>query len=303
MTGSSQFLASNQGIMFTFLKPPDERPPIQEVAGEMMGKLNYDSGRDGVPAAVSGARDQHRRDQSESGAVRFRGLRRESQAGLRRRREADGEAARVIRDFSRVSSDYYNNTPNLDIDIRRDQAKIYGVSEARILALLRNAYSQNYLYLIKKPEDQYQVILEVEDAARAKPEDLSLLYIKSDDGKRLVPLNELVTWKSTLGPQAVNHLNQFTSVTLVLQSQARRGDRRCDRLHQQGRRGSRAADACAPSLQGEALTFQQHRARSDDPDGAGRVRHVRDPGDSLRKLSPSADRALDVADGAGRRSC
>ena len=29
-----------------------------------------------------------------------------------------------------------------------------------------------------------------------------------------MPLGELVTWKSTLGPQAVNHLNQFTSVTL-----------------------------------------------------------------------------------------
>src|SRR2546426_1825092 len=33
---------------------------------------------------------------------------------------------------------------------------------------------RSYLYLIKKPEDQYQVILEVEDAARSKPEDLSL---------------------------------------------------------------------------------------------------------------------------------
>jgi len=29
-----------------------------------------------------------------------------------------------------------------------------------------------------------------------------------------VPLGELVTWKSTLGPQAVHHLNQFSSVTL-----------------------------------------------------------------------------------------
>src|SRR5438876_6531934 len=116
--------------------------------------------------------------------------------------------------FLTVSSDFFNNTPNLDIDLRRDQAKTYGVSESRILTLLRNAYSQNYLYLIKKPEDQYQVILEVEDAARARPEDLSLLYIKSDDGKNLVPLRELVTWNTTLGPQAVNHLNQFTSVTI-----------------------------------------------------------------------------------------
>src|SRR5258706_6937129 len=36
----------------------------------------------------------------------------------------------------------------------------------------------------------------------------------SDDGQRLVPLGELVTWRTTLGPQTVNHLNQFTSVTI-----------------------------------------------------------------------------------------
>ena len=112
--------------------------------------------------------------------------------------KADGEADGRTRAFLSVSSDFYNNTPNLNIDIRRDQAKTYGVSEARILTLLRNAYSQNYLYLIKKPEDQYQVILEMDDSARENPEDLSLLYIKSDDGARLVPLSELVTWKRRL---------------------------------------------------------------------------------------------------------
>jgi len=46
--------------------------------------------------------------------------------------------------FLTVSSDYYHNTPNLDIDIRRDEARTYGVSETRILTMLRNAYSQNY---------------------------------------------------------------------------------------------------------------------------------------------------------------
>jgi HAE1 family hydrophobic/amphiphilic exporter-1 len=116
--------------------------------------------------------------------------------------------------FASVSSDYFNNTPNLDIEIRRDQAKMYGVSEARILALLRNAYAQNYLYLIKKPEDQYQVILEAEEGARAQPNDLSRWRIRSDDGKSLVPLNAVVKWNESLGLQAVNHINQFTSVSL-----------------------------------------------------------------------------------------
>ena len=39
MTGNSQFLASNQGLLLCFLKGPEERAPIQAVAGQLMGKL------------------------------------------------------------------------------------------------------------------------------------------------------------------------------------------------------------------------------------------------------------------------
>ncbi len=213
LSGATGFLASNQGITFTFIKPPGERPPIQEVTAQMMGNLNTIPGvftflrpfpvleiSTGVTSqnqgqyayAVSGANPQEVYDVG--------------QKLMGKLMEYPG--------FLSVSSDFYNNTPNVDIDIRREQAKTYGVSEARILTMLRNAYSQNYLYLIKKPEDQYQVILEMADEARAHPEDLSRLYIRSDNGQRLVPLGELVTWRSTLGPQTVNHLNQFTSMTL-----------------------------------------------------------------------------------------
>ena len=157
--------------------------------------------------------------------------------------------------FATISSDFFNNTPNLDIELRRDQAKMYGVSESRILSLLRTAYSQNYVYLIKKPTDQYQVILEIEDSARAHPEDLSRLYIRSDDGKNLVPLKALVDWKTSLGPQAVNHINQFTSVTLFfnLKPGVAIGDA-TDHI-------TKTAAAIVPptlraQLQGEALTFQ-----------------------------------------------
>jgi len=213
MTGATGFLSSNMGITFISIGPPSERRPIQEVAGEMMGGINSNPGVSAFlrPFPVleinTGTTDQNQ------GQYAF------SLSGVDPGQVYDA-AMKLTGKFMKypgfltVSSDYFNNTPNLDIDIRRAQAKVYGVSEARILNLLRNAYSQNYLYLIKKPEDQYQVILEVADAARSKPEDLGLLYIRSDDGRNLVPLSELVTWGSSLGPQAVNHLNQFTSVSI-----------------------------------------------------------------------------------------
>jgi hydrophobic/amphiphilic exporter-1 (mainly G- bacteria), HAE1 family len=213
MTGATGFLASNQGITFTFIKPPAERVPIEEVAAQMMGKLNS------IPGVFTFLQPYPVLEISTGVTSQNQGQYAFAVSGANPEQVYDVAMKLMAKlqeypGFLTVSSDFYNNTPNVDINLRRDEARTYGVSEARILTMLRNAYSQNYLYLIKKPEDQYQVILEVKDSARANPEDLSLLYIRSDDGQRLVPLGELVTWKSTLGPQAVNHLNQFTSVTL-----------------------------------------------------------------------------------------
>src|SRR5438128_2006702 len=157
--------------------------------------------------------------------------------------------------FLFVNSDLFNHTPNLQVAILRDPAKTYGVSETRILSLLHQAYSQNYVYLIKKPTDQYQVILEVADDQRSEPQDLHLLYIKSEDGSRMVPLNALATWHPILGPQSVNHINQFTSVTLFFNlkpgytiGQATQFvENSAKQILPPGMRGG---------LQGEALTFR-----------------------------------------------
>ncbi|MFZ0750427.1 MAG: efflux RND transporter permease subunit, partial [Pyrinomonadaceae bacterium] len=213
LTGATGFLAANQGITFTFIKPPEERAPIEEVTAEMMGKLNT------IPGVMTFLRPFPVLEISTGVTSQQQGQYAFAVSGADPNQVYDAGQKLLGKlmtypGFLSVSSDFFNNTPNVDIEIRREQAKTYGVSEARILTLLRNAYSQNYVYLIKKPEDQYQVILEMEDSARQNPNDLGLLYIKSDDGQRLIPLNELVTWKSTLGPQTVNHLNQFTSMTL-----------------------------------------------------------------------------------------
>jgi HAE1 family hydrophobic/amphiphilic exporter-1 len=254
VTGLSQFIASNQGIMFTFLKPPKARGPIQEEAAKLMGSISS------IPGAMAFLRPFPVLEISTGATNQNQGQYAFAISGINPTQVYDAAAALMAKmqefpGFLTVSSDYYNNTPNLDIQIRREQAKINGVSEARILSLLRNAYSQNYLYLIKKPADQYQVILEMKDSARETSDDLSLLYIKSDDGKRLVPLKTLVNWKSSIGPQAVNHLNQFTSVTLSfnLKPGVAIGDA-TDFI-------AKAAAETVPStlraeLQGEALTFR-----------------------------------------------
>jgi len=253
MTGNSQFLSSNQGLLLAFLKPPEERAPIQAVSGGLMGRLAA------IPGLFPFLRPFPVLEISTGATSRNQGQYAFSVSGVNANEVYD-VAGRLLgklkefQGFQTVSSDYFNNTPNLEIEIRRDQARTYGVSETRILNLLRNAYSQNYLYLIKKSEDQYQVILEVADRGRSHPNDLSLLYIKSDDGTNLVPLDSLVKWKTTLGLQAVNHVNQFPSVTFYfnLKPGVAMGDA-TDFIQKA------AAEIVPPTmragLQGEALTF------------------------------------------------
>jgi hydrophobic/amphiphilic exporter-1 (mainly G- bacteria), HAE1 family len=254
MTGNGQFLSSNQGFLLAFLKPPEERSPIENVAGQLMGNLGN------IPGVFAFLRPFPVLEISTGATNQNQGQYAFSISGVNPEQVYDVSSKLMGKlsgypGFSSISSDYFNNTPNLDINIRRDQARMYGVSEAKILELLRNAYSQNYIYLIKKPEDQYQVILEVADSVRSNPEDLSLLHIKSDDGKNLVPLSALVTWKPSIGPQAVNHLNQFTSVTLFFNLKPGVAVGEATEFI------TRAAAEIVPStvrasLQGEALTFR-----------------------------------------------
>jgi hydrophobic/amphiphilic exporter-1 (mainly G- bacteria), HAE1 family len=254
LTGNSSFLASNQGLLLAFLYPPQKRAPIQALVGGMMGRLNT------IPGVFAFLRPMPVLNISTGATNQNQGQYAYSVSGVNAPQVYDVAQKLMGKmmeypGFATVSSDFFNHTPNLEINIRRDQARTYGVSETRILNLLRNAYSQNYLYLIKKPEDQYQVILEVKDNERSQADNLALLYIRSDDGKNLVPLNSLVDWKTSLGPQTVNHLNQFTSVTIFfnLKPEVAIGDAT-------NFISKAEADIVPPtiraSLQGEALTFR-----------------------------------------------
>jgi hydrophobic/amphiphilic exporter-1 (mainly G- bacteria), HAE1 family len=255
MSGNSAFLGSNQEFLIAFLKDPSQRPPIQQVAGELMGGI---AGT--IPGAVAFLQPNPALEISTGATANVQGQFAFALSGIDPG-EVYATAGKLMAKmyeypgFLFVNSDLYNHTPNLQVDILRNQAKLYGVSETRILTLLHDAYSQNYSYLIKKATDQYQVILEVADDQRAGPEDLSKLYIKSDDGQRMIPLNAVTSAHAVIGSQAVNHINQFTSVTLFFNMKPGYAIGPATQFVQ-----ASAKQILPPgvqgSLQGEALTFQ-----------------------------------------------
>ena len=255
MSGNSQFLPANQEFVIAFLKDPSQRPPIEAVAGQLMGGFNSS-----IPGTITFLQPNPVLEISTGATANTQGQFAYALSGIDPALvySVAGKLMGKMHEypgFLFVNSDLYNHTPNVQVDILRDQAKLYGVSESRILGLLHNAYSQNYSYLIKKSTDQYQVILEVEDNGRTAPEDLNRLYIKSDDGTRMVPLNALTTWHTLVGPQAVNHINQFTSVTLFFNLKAGYTIGQATQFVEESA-GQILPPEVRGSLQGEALTFR-----------------------------------------------
>jgi HAE1 family hydrophobic/amphiphilic exporter-1 len=241
LTGLGQFLAPNQGFLIAFLYPRDEklpdsafkglppdmvkrlypdgkRPPIATVTGMLTGRLHS------IVNTMSVLNPQPVLQISTGATATQLGDNAYALSGI------DGDEVNKVATqmvgamygfkykghpgFSSVISDLFDHTPSLQIDILREPASMYGISATAVENTLRQAYSQNFVYLIKKPEDQFQVILEAQDQDREHPMDLSLLYVRSDDGLRIVPLSAVAKWHEILGPQSVNHINQFQSVTI-----------------------------------------------------------------------------------------
>ncbi len=209
-------IVRSQGFnVFTvaFLLPRDQRPPVTAVAGELIRQINQ------IPGLQAFLQPNPVLQISTGAANTNQGKFSYSISGLdgeevRKGTEDLTEKLRAYPGFQFVNNDLQVSTPNLQIDILREPAASYRVSAQTILSALRNAYSQNYVYLIKKANDQYQVILEVGDDKRSVPENLKLLYVRANDGKTLVPISAVATWKEVVGPQQITHLNQFPSATI-----------------------------------------------------------------------------------------
>jgi hydrophobic/amphiphilic exporter-1 (mainly G- bacteria), HAE1 family len=120
---------------------------------------------------------------------------------------------RAIPGLVDVSSDLQLNNPEVTVKINRDLASSMNVNADLIEGALYSAYGSKQVSTIYTPTDTYYVIMEVLPQYQRNPDALGLLYIKSRSGK-LVPLKEIATLESGVGPLSVAHYGQFPAVTL-----------------------------------------------------------------------------------------
>ncbi|HTY18199.1 MAG TPA: multidrug efflux RND transporter permease subunit [Myxococcota bacterium] len=112
-----------------------------------------------------------------------------------------------------VATDLLIANPELHVEIDRDKASALGVSAQQVEDALFSSFATRQVSTIYAPNNDYQVILELERRYQEDASALSLLYVRSSSGA-LIPLDTLARVRQGLGPLSVNHLGQLPAVTL-----------------------------------------------------------------------------------------
>jgi HAE1 family hydrophobic/amphiphilic exporter-1 len=134
------------------------------------------------------------------------------------------ERLRSLPDFRDVGSDLQLKNPQLKVVLDREKASTMGVtaqgiSQRQVEEAFWSAYATRQVSTINTPNNQYQVIVEIDPKFQNDPSALAMLYIRSTTGQAasaqpMVPLGSLATLQYNAGPLSVNHSGQLPSATI-----------------------------------------------------------------------------------------
>jgi len=217
--GASQ--TGNAGRVFMKLKPRSERSlSADQIIRELRPKLNQVAGirvsLQNPPVIRVGGRLTRSQYQFT--------MQSPDSAELFKHAYLFEEKLKALPDLRDVSSDLQLKNPQLSIVMDRDKAATMGVtaqgiSPRMVEEAFWSAYSSRRVSTINTPNNQYEVILELDPKFQNDPSALSQLYIRSTTGQNaaaqpMVPLGSIANIKYGAGPLSVNHSGQLPSVTL-----------------------------------------------------------------------------------------
>ncbi len=204
------FRNSNAGIISIRLKPREERDlSADEVIAELRPKLAQIPGLrsylQNPPSISLGGRASRALYQYTLQSPDTNELYTSAQTLLDKVKKLPG--------FVDVSTDLQITNPQIAVDINRDRAASYGLTASQIEDALYTAYGSRQVSQIYAPNNEYQVILEVDPKYQHDPSALSLLYVRAASGE-LVPISAFAKLTQNVGPLTVNHTGQMPSVTI-----------------------------------------------------------------------------------------
>jgi len=208
-SGGSSNSGLNSGRLILRLKPRNQRPAASVVVNQLRSQLSVIPGLRCYPQQPPLIRIG---GQSTKSLYQYSlyGTDLDELYQVSQKMEAGFRALPQLVD---VNTDLQLSSPQMRVDIQRDRAAALGVTPEQIENALYDAYGTRQVSTIYTPTNQYYVIMELAPEFQADPRSLSLIYIRSSNGK-LIPLDTVAALRRDIGPLAVNHFGQLTSVTL-----------------------------------------------------------------------------------------
>src|SRR5581483_11757585 len=122
-------------------------------------------------------------------------------------------AIETLPELQDVSDDLEMRSPRVDLVIDRDKAAAVGLNATDIKNALYDGLGPQWSSTIYGPAAQYRVLLELDPKYQQRADALDKIAFKSTSGA-LVPLESIVKFKETVGPQTVNHVGELPAVTI-----------------------------------------------------------------------------------------
>ncbi len=113
-----------------------------------------------------------------------------------------------------LDADYKEVKPQLLIEVDRNRAADLGVSVSDVGRTLETMLGSRRVTTYLDRGEEYDVILQAEDADRRTPGDIENLYVRAANGGALVPLSSLVTVAEGADAAALNRFNRLRSITI-----------------------------------------------------------------------------------------
>jgi multidrug efflux pump len=113
-----------------------------------------------------------------------------------------------------LDSDYKETRPQLIVDIDTTRAGDLGVQIADIGATLETMMGSRRVTTFIDRGEEYNVVLQAEDADRATPDNLANIYVRSQTTGALVPLSNVVKLRETAQAGELGRFNKQRAITI-----------------------------------------------------------------------------------------
>ncbi len=112
-----------------------------------------------------------------------------------------------------VSGELTLATPQLEVELDRQKIADLGLSVDTVGRTLESFLAGRTVTRFNRNAEQYDVIVQVADADRKEPDDLSSIYVRGRGGE-MVQLSNLVSLRETVAAKELNRYNQLRSATV-----------------------------------------------------------------------------------------